>query len=173
MNKEIIFEFESSLNEFISLLSSFSEEHFNTHPSQNSWTAGQVGEHIRQSLKRGNVLLTTTTKAAERPADQFVENIMAVMLDFSRKQTSPEFIIPADMHYDKSILVHELSKARQIGEIAKKTDLSELCMAFAFPVLGHLTRLEAIHFYTAHIKRHIHQLKAIAEKLGESVGLGK
>ena len=171
MAKEIISEFESSLNEFISLLFCFSEEQFNIHPSQNSWTAGQVGEHIRQSLKKGDFLLTTNTSPAERPADQFVGEIRSVMLDFSRKLSSPEFIIPSDIHYNKNILLHELSKARQIGAVAETLDLSELCMGFAFPVLGYLTRLEVLHFYTAHIKRHIHQLNGIAEKLKEQTSV--
>ena len=68
MSKEIISEFEVALSEFISILSSFSHEQLNIHPEQNSWTAGQVGEHIRKSLKRGVVLLTTETKPADRPA---------------------------------------------------------------------------------------------------------
>src|SRR5687768_3196983 len=112
MNKEIISEFEATLEAFITLLSSFSEEQFNTHPSQGSWTAGQVGEHIHQSLRGGGQLLTTNTKPPERPADQFVEDIRSVMLDFSKKLNSPEFIIPPDIHYNKNILLHELSKAR-------------------------------------------------------------
>lgn len=171
MNKEIISEFELTLDEFISLLSDFSEEQFNRHPSQNSWTVGQVGEHIRQSLKRGVVLLTTHTKPADRPSAQLVENIKSVMLDFSRKLDSPEFIIPSDIHYNKNILLHELSKAKEIGAVARTLDLSDLCMAFAFPVLGHLTRLEVMHFYTSHIKRHIHQVNGIEEKLKEQASV--
>jgi hypothetical protein len=171
MNKGIISEFEGTLNEFITHLSSFSGEQFNNHPSQGSWTAGQVGEHIRQSLKGGGQLLITNTKPPERPADQFVEDIRSVMLDFSRKLNSPEFIIPPDIHYNKNIMLHELSKAKEIGAVAKTLDLSELCMGFAFPVLGYLTRLEIIHFYTSHIKRHIHQLKGITEKLKEQVSV--
>jgi hypothetical protein len=167
MSKEIISEFEVALSEFISILSSFSNEQLNIHPEQNSWTAGQVGEHIRKSLKRGVVLLTTETKPADRPADQLVETIKNVFTDFSKKLNSPDFIIPADMHYDKEILIHELSKAKEIGTISRTLDLSELCTAFAFPVLGNLTRLEILNFYTYHIQRHIHQLKVIFKKISE------
>jgi hypothetical protein len=46
MNKEIISEFKAALNEFIASLSSFSQQQFNTHLEENSWTAGQVAEHI-------------------------------------------------------------------------------------------------------------------------------
>ena len=171
MNKEIISKFEGTLNEFISILSSFSQEQFNRHPQENSCTAGQVAEHIRKSLKRGVVLLTDNTKPADRSADQMMETIKNIFSDFSRKLNSPDFIIPADMYYNKDILLHELSKAKEIGTIAKTLDLSELCMAFAFPVLGHLTRLEIIYFYTYHIKRHIHQLKRIAEKLQQRISV--
>lgn len=171
MNKEIISEFEATLNEFITTLSSLSQEQFNIHPAENSWTAGQVAEHIRKSLKRGVVLLTSETKPAERPADKLVETIKNIFTDFSRKLNSPDFIIPADMNYDKEILIHELSKAKEIGEISRTLDLSELCTAFAFPVLGNLTRLEVLNFYAYHIKRHIHQLKGIVEKLQEKINI--
>ena len=171
MNKEIISEFEAALNEFITILSSFSQQQFNIHPEENSWTAGQVAEHIRKSLKRGDVLLTVDTKPADRPADQFVGNIKSVFTDFSRKLSSPEFIIPADIDYDKNILIQELSNAKKIAEVAQNLDLSELCTAFAFPVLGNLTRLEVLYFYIYHIKRHIHQLKGIAEKLRQPINV--
>jgi hypothetical protein len=171
MNKEIIPEFDNALDEFIAILSSFPQEQFNTHPEENSWTAGQVAEHIRKSLKRGVVLLSSETKPADRPADQLVEPIRNIFTDFSRKLNSPDFIIPSDMHYDKDILILELYKAKEIGEISHDLDLSELCSAFAFPVLGNLTRLEVLNFYTYHIKRHIHQLKKIAEKLGGQINV--
>jgi hypothetical protein len=167
MSKEIISEFEVALNEFISVLSCFSQEQFNIHPKQNSWTAGQVGEHIRKSLKRGVVLLASETKPAHRPADQLVETIKNIFTDFSKKLNSPDFIIPTDMHYDKEILIHELSQAKEIGVISRTLELSELCTAFAFPVLGNLTRLEVLNFYTYHIQRHIYQLNGISKKLGE------
>ena len=169
MNKEIISEFEATLNEFLTILSSFSQQEFNTHPSPNSWTAGQVAEHIRKSLNGGVVLLTTDTKPANRPPHQLVEIIQKVFTDFSQRLNSPDFIIPADIIYNKVILLQELSAAKEIGTIAKPLDLSELCMAFPFPVFGHLTRLEIIHFFTYHIKRHIWQLKNIADKLSVNV----
>jgi len=171
MNKEIITEFETTLSEFITTLSSFSQEQFNTHPFEGSWTAGQVGEHVRKSLKRGVVLLTTNTKPSERPPDQLIEEIKNLFLNFSTKIKSPEFIIPAEMNYNKDILIQELSGAKEIGKVAKPLDLSELCLSFAFPVLGHLTRLEIIHFYTYHTQRHIHQLKNIAEKLRDQINM--
>ena len=124
-----------------------------------------MGEHVRKSLKGGAVLLTTNTKPSERPPGQFIENIKNTFLNFSIKMNSPEFIIPTEMIYNKDILIEKLSSAKEISEVAKTLDLSELCMGFAFPVLGHLTRLEIIHFYTYHIQRHDHQLENIAKKL--------
>ena len=111
MNKEIISEFEATLNEFLAILSSFSQQEFNTHPSPNSWTAGQVAEHIRKSLNGGVVLLTTNTKPANRPPHQLVETIKNIFTDFSKKLNSPDFIIPADVNYNKAILLQKLSAA--------------------------------------------------------------
>ncbi len=44
-------------------------------------------------------------------------------------------------------------------------DLSKTCLAFELPVLGFLTRLEAIYFILFHTQRHIQQLKNIYQKL--------
>jgi hypothetical protein len=68
-------------------------------------------------------------------------------------------------------LIKELSNAKKIAEVAHSLDLSELCTAFAFPVLGKLTRLEVLNFYTYHIKRHIRQLKGTSEKLWEQINV--
>jgi hypothetical protein len=44
-------------------------------------------------------------------------------------------------------------------------DLTPTVLAFELPVIGSLTRLEAIRFVTYHTQRHNHQLKNIRQQL--------
>ena len=165
MADEIIRELDATLTELIYVLSSFDEGELNIVPFEGSWTAGQVGEHLRKSYD-GIGTLCLKTKQTERAPDQFVGEIKKTFLDFSTKLKSPDFIIPDNKLYDKKELINSIETlSGQIRRVANTIDLSVTCVGFAFPVLGYLTTLEIIHFITYHTQRHIHQLKKIYQKV--------
>ena len=144
------------------LLSSFSEEELNTIPFEGSWTAAQVGEHIRKSTKAMIQLITGSTKPTERNVEQFVEQISNDFLDFSTKLKAPDFIIPDSKQYEKERLLNSLSDLfDKTVALSRSLDLKETCTAFPFPGYGMLTRLEVFHFIVCHTRRHIHQLQTI------------
>jgi len=102
----------------------------------------------------------------ERAPDALKDKIKASFLDFTIKMKSPDFIIPADKNYKKDELLKILENFRLKINLAIETlDLTKTCLAFELPVLGFLTRLEAIYFILFHTQRHIHQLKNICQKL--------
>jgi len=160
--KVLQIEFKAVSKELIQLLSSFSLKQINAIPFEGSWTAGQVAQHLVMSGLAFADLLNGPSKKTERTADEFVATIKEIFLNFHNKLESPDFIKPAIINYDKSSLLSSLENIKvSITHAVKTSELAETCLAFELPVLGYLTRLEAINFVIAHTQRHIHQLKKI------------
>jgi len=155
-------EWEGAAKELIELLSSFSQKQINSVPSEGSWTAGQVAQHLVMSGSGFAELLGGLAKETERAPGEFVAIINSSFLDFSTKMVSPGFVRPALTSYNKESLLRSLESIREsIIEAIKTLDLTETCLAFELPVMGYLTRLEALNFVISHTLRHIHQLKKI------------
>jgi hypothetical protein len=145
----------------LEVLEQFTPETFNQAPPQGGWTAGQVAEHLL--LSAGVVeTIAGRTEPPQRPADQHVETIAAIFLDFTVKLQSPDFIIPADKTYDQPEMIRRLKTVwTKLKEAVKLLDLNALCLDFEFPTMGHLTRLEWIYFYTFHTQRHVRQFQRL------------
>ncbi|WP_138475279.1 DinB family protein [Dyadobacter bucti] len=164
--REILEELEQTTNDFSRVLGSFTPAQINIIPFENSWTAGQVAEHILMSETGLPGVLLEKTKPAERPKDEKVPEIEAVFLDFTTKLQAPEFIIPGNGPHDKNQLLMSFQKERsEILMITSAEDLTQLCTSFPFPEIGELTRWEWVSFVICHSKRHIFQLQNILEKV--------
>jgi dihydrofolate reductase len=174
MQTKILEEIEITGKEFIQLISSFSQEQINQVPFEGSWTAGQVSEHVIKSVSGVAYAIRGKVKPADRPADQNIEPIRAVFLDFTIKMKSPEFIIPGNAPYRKEPLILEMEKGiASIADTIKTSRLDEICLGFEFPGFGFLTRTEWIHFTLFHTQRHIHQLKNIFRLLQQGARVGQ
>lgn len=164
MNPKILSEEIRKTNEeFINLISELTNEELNTVPFAGSWTAGQVADHI---IKSTGGIPDNATEQVDRPPDAQVEGIRRVFLDFSIKFKSPEFIIPAAGPFETDLLTAELDRIKkQNSAIALTRDLSRLCVDFALPGFGNLTRYEWLKFIVYHTQRHTHQLRKIKREL--------
>jgi hypothetical protein len=165
LNK-LLKELDITTRELLQTIDAFKPEQFNTVPFKGSWTAGQVSEHLLKSIEGLPALMASTTKPAERQADEKVAAIESIFLDFDVKMKSPDFIIPSDGPHDKGALLHEFRSA--IDEIIHKAhtmDLTLTCMDFPFPEIGELTRWEWICFAICHARRHTHQMKNIYQHI--------
>jgi hypothetical protein len=111
-------------------------------------------------------LLKGPVKDTERAPDAAVEGIKSAFLNFDIKMQTPDFMRPEKKNYDKDGLLEALSGIKaDIITSAATLDLSKTCLSFELPVLGYVTRLEAVSFVICHTQRHIHQLKNIYTKL--------
>lgn len=156
-------EIAENAEKFISLISPLTNKQLNTIPFEGSWTAGQVARHI---IKATDGLPDNVTKAPDRPADEQVPALAATFLNFNVKYTSPEFVVPEKMEYDKDSLIADLNRIKAQNVLTAQTkDLSMLCMGFEFPMVGHLTRYEWLKFMVFHTQRHTRQLNTIVETL--------
>ncbi|MDO9373238.1 MAG: DinB family protein [Bacteroidota bacterium] len=140
----------------------------NKRPTEISWTAAQVMQHLVLSnggfvdIMRGSVI------DSDRDPGQSIPMIRSIFLDFTTKMQSPDFIVPKDEAYDKSNLLSKFDNIKEnLVNIMETEDLSKLCTAFKLPQMGFLTRLEAVHFVLYHTQRHTHQLEKIQEALAK------
>ena len=163
--EKILSYLKSTTKEFIESLSSFSDQQVNI-SLEESWTAGQVAEHVLKSETGLSKLLTGKTGLTDRRPDEKNDIIESTFLDFSVKMKSPDFIIPSDGPHNKDLLLQKFSSLRyQLIELVDDLDLSPTCYDFSLPGLGELTRLEWLCFIICHSTRHIRQLKNIRKSI--------
>ncbi len=165
MNTEILNEFTDATDELLHLLSSLTEAKLNTTPFENSWTAGQIGDHLYRSYSVMDIL-TGNVEDADRAPDEKLPEIQKLFLDFSIKMDSPKEILPTTKPINKVDLIEGLKKRiSSQKEIILSEDLSKLCLDFEIPEYGPFTRLEWIGFNTVHTQRHLHQLKNVIQEI--------
>jgi hypothetical protein len=167
-NQELIKEIDNTLDELIGILESITPAQFNQVPFEGSWTAGQLAQHLTLADSGFPALATGPVSDTDRAPDQMVAPIAESFLNFEIKFESPDFIRPEMRDYDKDEMISGLKKIKaDIASAIGDLDLTKTCMAFAFPVLGNLTRYEAANFVIIHTTRHIHQLKNIYNVLNK------
>lgn len=162
--KAMLHELNNTTKELVQLLSAFDQAQLNTVPFEGSWSAAQVGEHIRKSNEGMIKMLYGPVKPAVRNPAQQVIPIKNMLLDFTQKINAGASVMPANTRYDKENLITVLlHTGAQISEAIDTVSLSETCTLFSFPVFGELTTQELIWFMSYHMQRHIHQLNNIAQ----------
>ncbi len=159
-------EADKTFTELLQLISLIDEDKINIVPFEDSWTAGQVAQHIILSAGGFVQLLNGPVKDTARDPEQNVANLRAAFLNFNIKMKSPDFIIPPDKIYQKQELVNTLGDIKTGFLKAIDTlDLTKTCTLFEMPILGYITRAEGIAFTIVHTQRHIHQLKKIYSRI--------
>ena len=165
MNDKVLTDFEQTTNEFVSTLSSFSEDDFNTKPADGGWSAAQVGQHMNLRHKMGE-LLNGTVEDVDRDSALNIPQIKKDMLNFEIKMQSPELVRPEDKKYDKAQLTSSLNaKMEDTKEAIKTLDLGKACTDFVLPNSVPFTRLEWVYFIVYHTQRHTHQLQKLRQKI--------
>ncbi|MDQ7950125.1 MAG: DinB family protein [Pedobacter sp.] len=164
MNKDLLIqEVKETFDGFMATVAKFDAATYNKVPFENSWTAGQVVQHIVLASQGFVQVLNGETKDTDRPFDQQIPVIKEIFLNFNSKLKSPDFILPEARDYDKDAHLALLDKINTaMMEAIPSLQLDQLCLGMELPNMGHLTRFEAIYFVIYHAQRHHHQLKNIA-----------
>ena len=166
MPKEIINQLDAALTETLQLLSSLNEEKINKIPSEGSWTAAQVAQHLYKSIKGMDELLYTPSQQADRNPEEKAQWLKDIFLNYENKMKSPDFILPEDKYYNQSELKDSLESAKdKMTEAAKNSKLEEMAPLPEGHPLNGITKLETLYFVTYHTIRHNHQMKNIREQL--------
>ena len=163
---ELLTALTKTTDELIGLLSALPEQQLNRVPYAGSWTAGQLGDHLFKSYGLSSVLKGRTAPTT-RPVEEKIGPIKDVFLNFEIKMQSPDYIVPDNGPFDKTILLTALTqRINNIKDfIQDQEDLSLTCLDFELPNTGTLTRFEWIEFMLVHTIRHVHQLKKIVAAL--------
>lgn len=139
---------------------------FDTPPSEGSWSAAQLTEHIYVFDKLVFNLITGETEASNRAADEKVNIIQSAMNNRSRSITAPDPIVPLGKIKDQQVLITKLITVRKdIYKVIQTRDLSPLCLGFTHKGFGPMTRLEWIVFMMAHAQRHFYKYQKITTTL--------
>ncbi|MGZ8558570.1 MAG: DinB family protein [Chitinophagaceae bacterium] len=168
MAKDILNEMDETAYKLLHTISSFPQENYNTIPFEDSWTAGQVSEHILKSVSGVVEMLYAPAKPTVRQPNEKAEAIKAMFLNFSIKMKSPEFVLPGNSPIEKNKISTALKDTMaNIIEAITTQNISETCTVFELPGFGEFTRAEWIYFAMYHTQRHTHQLKNIYETIAE------
>ena len=151
------------ISELTDLMLSVDEDKVNTIPYDGSWTAPQLLRHVTKSINGMTKAMHKDAKPAERNPGERIEELKKIFLDFSKKLTQPDFIVPEELIYEKQSSIEELNKSfNRFKESADNANLDDLVEGLP---LGPITKLEIIHFVLYHTQRHLHQMKKICEAL--------
>jgi uncharacterized protein YndB with AHSA1/START domain len=145
------------------LILPLNDEQLNAVPYANSWTAGQLFQHITKSVAAISVALHKDTRPAGRDPKQFIIELKLTFLDITHTMTSPDFIVPDKKNFVKHTMIKELNQAlSQLKESGEKGDINGLVEGLP---MGPVTKLEMLHFVLYHIQRHLIQMKKITSAL--------
>lgn len=159
-------ELQAAFARLLSLLEAMDEPTLNRVPFTGSWTAAQVGDHLRKSYDVV-ACLTGQTAHTQRDPEAYVAPLSDAFLNFEIKMESPDFILPSTDEIGKKQLLDGL-RARMAsitGFADSDADMTLTCLDFELPTLGTLTRIEWLNFVYVHTTRHNHQLEGITSRL--------
>jgi hypothetical protein len=159
-------EVSNTLTELTEQFLSIEDSKINTVPFTDSWTAGQLIQHVILSAGGMVQLVNGPVSDTKRDPEEHIPKLRKAFLDFNTKMKSPDFIVPEFKNYNRADLIKKLRNIKdELLNSVQILDLEETCTLFEMPNLGYLTRAEAIEFAIVHTQRHVHQLKNIIKHL--------
>lgn len=148
-------------------IAEFPDEYFNAKINPDTWSAGEVLEHIyRAEFGIPRLFNGESQTASNRDTDFTIQKINQTLLDFTQKRKAGGVVLPKQDGKDKAALLQKFQTNRQsIANLSEEKPLDELCLKYENPIFGYLTRREWIHFIILHTERHLHQIQNIKEEL--------
>ena len=165
--KAITTKFQQTIKELTEMLEAFSTEQLNKIPFPNSWTAGQVGDHLLKSYGSWEIF-KGATEFADRQYDKNCKTLSDLFLNFNIKliAENSDAIYPSDGYIENENLISNIQTiSDRIISFSSRNDLRVLCLDFEFPTFEYMTRFEWLHFYAVHTQRRIKQLTKISNIL--------
>ena len=159
--KELFASLDDAASEFLQLIVSLSDKQINTIPFKDSWTAGQLAEHVTKSNTGIAKALNIEGKPTDRNPGEREQELKEMFLDFTIKFQSSEFLLPTKDIYNKETVIADLK--RSLERLKEESDKATLSEAINHPAFGEITKLELLHFVKFHIQRHLHQQKKIVQ----------
>src|SRR5258706_6403062 len=157
--KELFASLDNIASEFLQLIESLSDKQINIIPFKDSWTPGQLAEHLTKSNTGIAKALKIEGTPTERNPAEREQELKEMFLDFTIKFQASEFLLPTKDVYNKETVVADLK--RSLDRLKEESDKTNLSEAINHPAFGEITKLELLHFVKFHMQRHLHQQKKI------------
>lgn len=153
----------SVFDEVMDVLNQIPQDLFNRVPFEDSWTIGQVAEHIA-ICSRG--IPDSHVQEAERPYNENEDALKEIFLDMRQKAKADPAVTPHLPPHQKEELLEKI-KANKIllTNTINDKELPQICLDMEFPFMGYLTRYEWLRFVQVHTQRHLNQIKNIQAHL--------
>ncbi|MCH5688887.1 DinB family protein [Niabella sp. W65] len=146
-------------DEVTDVLNEIPQDLFDRVPFEDSWTIGQVAEHIA-ICSRG--IPDSHVKEAERPYNENEEALKSIFLDMSQKAKAAPAVTPHLPPHQKEELLEKIKANKTLlTNTINNKELLQLCLDMEFPFMGYLTRYEWLRFVQVHTQRHLNQIKNI------------
>ena len=165
---ELLDQIDEAVSQLIELMSTLEEDEVNSIPYADSWTAGQLFQHIRKSTEAMAQAMKKEGAPADRDPGENIPILKKTFLDFTTKLNAPEFIIPEETTYVKADIIQKLGASfQQLRENAKSA--SDLTVVIKNLPIGDVTKWEILHFVLYHTQRHLQQMKKIHDAIRNRV----
>jgi hypothetical protein len=151
----------------IQRINQFSDVEFNKKPDADSWSAGEVLEHLfRSEFGLPRLFTGEVQELTHRKPDAFVNKMKERFLESDKPLNASGVILPTEGVKSKSELIQKFKDNRaKIADLIEELPPEELCLKFEHPLLGFLTRMEWVYFSIIHTQRHLLQLDRIEAQL--------
>ena len=159
--------YRSNTEAFIQSFSHCSDEVFNKRPSSGGWSIGEVVEHIyRAEFGTTRLFSGETTLEEERDSEAKISYMYNRFLISDESLNAFGTVLPTDGEKNKEELIEKIQNNREaVIQLMDMHNLDELCLKFAHPLFGHLTKREWIEFNMIHVLRHMRQIERVLSEI--------
>lgn len=154
-----------TFDQYINQVERVENDRIGKSPSTDSWSAGQVCDHILKVCISTMRLLRGEGKPVDRDPAAKVEYIGKEFANVEKQFQAFGPIRPDEKPPNRRRIISGLNSVRKRFHeyLADDPDLTLLCTQFTHPLFGEMTRLEWLYFIIYHNERHLGQLRRTIE----------
>ncbi|MES2328151.1 MAG: DinB family protein [Bacteroidota bacterium] len=163
MNEAMMIALKENTNTLAKALSAFDYVHFNRHPADGGWTAGEIAEHLLLFDLRITNVFSGKTAPSDRDPQANINAMQDRMADRVNRIDAPTFLVPSTTAKDPVTLTQKILDQRCIISIMiTDQDITVLLPDSPHRFYGIMSAVEWVQFLIHHCNRHIEQLRELA-----------
>lgn len=149
-------------NELLGLLHRMNRDQINHRKDPNSWSVGQICQHLYKTEEIYVVAIKRGLKSKE--SSNTDSKSLDFLLDRSKKIVAPDIVQPTDEIIELDEIIEKLNQSRQklLETLSILEDRSELSRKhFVHPVFKEMLLIDWVRSLYVHEQRHIRQIEEI------------
>ena len=159
--------YRENTDNFIQSFIGISDELFVKKPNHGSWSIAEVVEHIyRAEFGTTRLFSGDVTLEPDRDSEAKIKEMHDRFLVSDKPLNAFGAVLPTGENNIKSELIEKIQNNREaVIQLMPAHNLDEVCLKFAHPIFGQLTKREWIEFNMIHVLRHMKQIERIKNEL--------